>query len=126
MLLYDDGAGDEHVAPVAPAFQIARAKHAASREVLAVKAHDLRPGRNTGDAIVERGPLLLADGRERRRLGGRKGQRAADVRRRGAVRIARAPEERAPRLAKRVERPHKREISQGLLLQANACRELIE
>src|SRR5438876_311016 len=67
MLLHDDDAGDEHVAPVAAGFQIARAKHAASREVLAVKAHDLRPGRNTGDAIVECGPLLIADRRERRR-----------------------------------------------------------
>src|SRR5437868_14094592 len=111
MLLHDDGAGDEHVAPVAPAFQIARAKHAASREVFAVEAHDLRPGRNTGDAIVECGPLLLADRRERWRLGGRKRQRAADVRRRGAVGVARAPEARTPPLAKRAERPHKPELA---------------
>src|SRR5436309_13152247 len=103
MLLYHDGAGDHHVAPVGPAFQIARAKHAASREIFAVEAHDLRPGRNTGDAVVERGPLLLADRRERWRLGGRKRQRTADVRRRGAVRGARAPEDGAWRLAQRAE-----------------------
>src|SRR5438094_3696624 len=40
--------------------------------------------------------------------------------------VARAPEERAPRLPERVERTHEREIPEGLLLQANACRELIE
>src|SRR5712692_202349 len=40
--------------------------------------------------------------------------------------IARTPEQRAPRLAERVKRPHKREIPEGFLLQANACRELIE
>src|SRR2546421_12658712 len=42
------------------------------------------------------------------------------------MRIARAPEERAPWLPKRVERTHEREIPEGLLLQANACRELIK
>src|SRR5437667_11084314 len=126
MLLYHDGAGDHHVAPVGPLFQIARAKHAASREVFAVEAHDLRPGRNTGDAIVECGPLLLADRRERRRGGGRQRQSPPYERRRRAMRVARAPKERAARLPERVERTHEREIPEGLLLQANACRELIE
>src|SRR5438046_7581247 len=40
--------------------------------------------------------------------------------------VARAPKERASRLPERVERTHEREIPEGLLLQANACRELIE
>src|SRR5438094_10333764 len=42
------------------------------------------------------------------------------------MRVARAPKERAARLPERVERTHEREIPEGLLLQANACRELIE
>src|SRR5690349_2373387 len=42
------------------------------------------------------------------------------------MRVARAPEKGAPRLAERIEGPDEREIPEGLLLQANACRELIE
>ena len=42
------------------------------------------------------------------------------------MRIPGAPEERAPGLAKRVERPDEREIPERFFLQANACRELIE
>src|SRR2546430_13257764 len=42
------------------------------------------------------------------------------------MRVARAPEERAAWLPERVERTHEREIPEGLLLQANACRELIK
>lgn len=42
------------------------------------------------------------------------------------MRIARSPQKRSPWLAKRVERPHEREIPERLLLQAHACRELIK
>ena len=42
------------------------------------------------------------------------------------MRIARAPEERASRLAERVERADEREIAQCLLLQTHASRELVE
>jgi hypothetical protein len=42
------------------------------------------------------------------------------------VRVACAPEQRSAGLAKRIECPNKGEIPQGFLLQADACRELIE
>src|SRR5438105_12423534 len=126
VLLHHHGAGDEDIAPVTAALEVARPQHTTSREVLAIEAHDLRPSRNPSYAVVERGPLLLADPRERRRGGGRQRESPPHERRRRAMCVARAPEERAPRLAKRVERPDEREIPEGLLLQANACRELIE
>src|SRR4029079_1775671 len=74
MLLHDDRTSGEHVAPVTPTLEIARAEHAASREVLSVEAHDLWPGGNTGDAVIERGSLLLAESRKRRSRGGGKRQ----------------------------------------------------
>ena len=42
------------------------------------------------------------------------------------MRIARTPEERPPRLAERIEGPDEREITQRLLLQTDAGRELVE
>ena len=42
------------------------------------------------------------------------------------MRIARAPQELAARLAERVERAEQREVAQRLLLEPDALRELVE
>src|SRR2546428_13422467 len=42
------------------------------------------------------------------------------------MRIARAPEERAARLAEAIERADEREVPQRLLLEAGACCEIVE
>src|SRR5439155_5951242 len=53
-------------------------------------------------------------------------ERAPGVRGRGPMRIARAPEERAARLAEAIERADEREIPQRFLLEAGACCEIVE
>jgi len=47
-------------------------------------------------------------------------------RRRGPVGIARAPEERAALLAQSIERADEREVAEGLLLQSDPPREVVE
>src|SRR5206468_586066 len=84
--------------------QIAGAKDPAPLKVVAVEVHHLRAGRDAGDAVIERGPLLLAERGQRRRLGRGERERAPGVRGRGPMRIARAPEERPARLAEAIER----------------------
>src|SRR5947207_10820478 len=100
MLLHDDGARDQHVAPVTTTLEIACAEHATSREILAIEAHDLRPRRDAGDPVVERGSLLVPDRRERRRRGRGERQSPPYERWRRAMRVPRAPQECAARLAK--------------------------
>src|SRR5437899_544590 len=76
--------------------------------------------------IATRGPLLGVARRQRWRLGGRKGKSPPYERWRCPVRVARAPEKRAPGLAEQVKCPHEREIAERFFFQADACRELIE
>src|SRR2546423_283618 len=99
MLLHDDGAGDQHVAPVTTVLEVACAEHATSREVLAIEAHDLRSCRDAGDPVVERGPLLLGELRQRRCRGRGQRQSPPYERWRRSMRVASAPEQSAPRLA---------------------------
>src|SRR2546427_434360 len=63
---------------------------------------------------------------QRRRLGRGERERAPGVRGRGPMRIARAPEKRAARLAEAIERADEREVPQRLLLEAGACCEVVE
>src|SRR5436190_21275825 len=99
MLLHDYGARDQDVAPVTTALEVACAEHATSREILAIEAHDLRPRRDAGDPVVERGPLLVPDRRKRRRRGRGERQSPPYERWRRAVRVACPPQQSAPRLA---------------------------
>src|SRR5947207_8350486 len=99
MLLHDDGARDQHVAPVTTTLEIACAEHATSREVLAIEAHDLWPRRDAGDPVVESRPLLVPDRRKCRCRGRGQRQSPPYERWRRAMRVARAPQQSAPRLA---------------------------
>src|SRR5207249_9865477 len=118
--------GDVDELAVTMVCQIAGAKDPAPLKVVAVEVHHLRAGRDAGDAVIERGPLLLAERGQRRRLGRGERERAPGVRGRGPMRIARAPEERAARLAEAIERADEREIPQRFLLEAGACCEIVE
>src|SRR5438445_12793292 len=103
-----------------------RALHTAAIQVGAVETHDLRPGRDAGDAVVERDALLLAEVRQlgRRRRG--QGKRAANEGRRGAVRVPCPPQQGAARLPQAVEAADEREVAQRLLFETDAARELVE
>src|SRR3989442_14966124 len=60
VLFHHHGAGDVDELAVTMVCQIAGAKDPAPLKVVAIEMHHLRAGRDTGDAVIERGPLLLA------------------------------------------------------------------
>ena len=77
VLFHHHGPGDVDELAVTMVCQIAGAKDPAPLKVVAVEVHHLRAGRDAGDAVIERGPLLLAERGQRRRLGRGERERVA-------------------------------------------------